>query len=213
MQTNGDGRAAGQHDDPRVELEHYPAKVICQTGEYLCTMRDVSTLGAGLTFLHAVPPEPRILLQLANGLTYPIERVWIGKRQAGYRFGCEVTLEEFTEPEDSFEPRAIRLNIAASAKVGDGRDVSMVQIENLSCEGARFQSEHEFPLNCLLGFSVEGLDKKIGQLRWRDGKQCGMEFQHRLTDQELADCALQLHPFGSPFPNMLGDMLANARAA
>ena len=86
-----------QRAEPRMELAPKPAKVICQTGEYLCVVRDVSVLGAGLVFMHAVPPEPRILLQMANGLTYPIERVWIGKRQAGYRFGCEVTLDEFTE--------------------------------------------------------------------------------------------------------------------
>ncbi len=213
LQMNEAESAANRRDDQRVELEHYPAKVICHTGEYLCTLRDVSTLGAGLSFLHAVPPEPRILLQLANGLTYPIERVWIGKRQAGYRFGCEVTLEEFTQSESGHEARAIHLDIAACAKVGDGRNASMVRVENISCEGVRFQCEHEFALNCLLGFSIDGLDKRIGQLRWRDGKQCGMQFQHRLTEQELADCVLQLQPFGSPFPNMLGDMLANARAA
>jgi len=88
-----------------------------------------------------------------------------------------------------------------------------VKIENLSCEGARFSCDYDFPLNTLLGFSIEGLDKRLGQLRWRDGKSCGMQFQHPLSIQELADCALQLQPFGSPFPELLGDMLAKARAA
>ena len=79
----------------RASLLLRRAKLVCQTGEYLCLIRDVSELGVGLGFLHDVPPEPRTLLQLANDRTYPIERVWTGQRQAGYRFGGSVTLEEF----------------------------------------------------------------------------------------------------------------------
>lgn len=197
----------------RTELDPVVAKVICQTGEYLCHVRDVSTLGAGLGFLHAVPPEPRILLQTANGLTYPIERVWIGKRQAGYRFGCDVLVEEFTDPEHEFAPRPIRLEVEGTAKVGDGREVAQVKLINLSAEGARFECEADFQLNALLGFAVEGLGKHIGQLRWRDGKTFGMQFKHRITDQELAHCALELQPFGSPFPDLLAGALDKARAA
>ncbi len=207
-----------RRESERTELEPMLAKVVCQTGEYLCFVRDVSTLGAGLTFMHAVPPEERILLQLANGLTYPIERVWIGKRQAGYRFGCEVTIEEFTRPqfgeaEDGLAPRPIRLEIEADAKVGDGRQAAQVRLLNLSCEGARFECEVDFQLNALIGFSLEGLEKRIGQLRWRDGHTFGMQFQHRLTDQEIADCALMLQPFGSPYPDQLAGALDKARAA
>lgn len=213
MQMSKDVSASDQRAQPRVELAPKPAKVICQTGEYLCVVRDVSSMGAGLLFLHAVPPEPRIILQMPDGLTYPIERVWIGKKQAGYRFGCNVSLEDFTEEVSDFTPRAIRLAIKASAKLGDGRKVRDVQIVNLSCEGARFECDDDLPLNCLLGFSIEGLEKRLGQVRWRDGNTYGMQFQHVLSEQELSDCALRLQPFGSPFPNLLGGMLKAARAA
>ena len=87
------------------------AKLVCQSGEYLCRIRDVSALGVGLTFHHEVPPEPRIILQLANNLTYPIERVWLGKRQAGYRFGSDLSVSEFFAEQSGVEPRALRERI------------------------------------------------------------------------------------------------------
>ena len=213
MQMGIDAAMSEQREEPRTQLAPKGAKVVCQTGEYLCMVQDVSLLGAGLRFLHAVPPEPRILLQMPNGLTYPIERVWIGKRQAGYRFGCEVTLEEFTEEDCDFAARAIRLEISASARIGDGRKVREVSIENLSSQGARFNCDEDLPLNCLLGFDIRGLEKRLGQIRWRDGKTYGKQFQHALSEHELADCALELQPFGSPFPNLLGESLKAARAA
>lgn len=213
MRTSANIPVDEQRDEPRAELGPRPAKVICQSGEYLCVLRDVSLLGVGLSFRHAVPPEPRILLQLANSLTYPIERVWIGKKQAGYRFGCEVTLDEFTDEPGDFARRAIRLTIKAPAKLGDGRKLRDIRIVNLSCDGARFECEEDTPLNCLLGFSIDGLETRLGQVRWRDGNTYGMQFQHSLSEQELANCALELQPFGSPFPNLLGGALQAARAA
>lgn len=213
VQDNQSNEMSDRRENERTRLSPKLAKVICQTGEYLCFPRDVSELGTGLGFMHAVPPEPRILLQLANGLIYPIERVWIGKRQAGYRFGCEVSVEEFTGDDEEFDPRPIRLDISAAARVSDGRTSCPVKIINLSCEGARFESETEFALERLLGFSADGLDERLGELRWRDGKQFGMQFQHPLSVLELAECAVRLQPFGSPFPHLLGDALDKARAA
>ena len=71
------------------------AKVVCQLGEYICLVRDVSQDGVLLSFLHDVPCEPRIILALGNGQTYPIQRIWSGQEQAGYRFAGSVTVEEF----------------------------------------------------------------------------------------------------------------------
>ena len=96
--SNGDqpqvsGRDARQAH--RASLMLRRAKLVCQSGEYLTLIRDVSQDGIGLGFLHDVPPEPRTILQLANGMTYPVERVWAKSRQAGYRFGCTIALDEF----------------------------------------------------------------------------------------------------------------------
>ena len=68
MQDSGDNRelvpGAEAREATRTSMMLRCAKVICQTGEYVAIIRDVSELGVGLSFLHRAPLEPRILLEL-----------------------------------------------------------------------------------------------------------------------------------------------------
>lgn len=204
-------------DDPRqahrASLMLRRAKLVCQSGEYLCLIRDVSELGVGLGFMHAVPPEPRTLLQLANGLTYPIERVWTGKRQAGFRFGAEVTLNEFLRENSQFESRPLRLQMSAGIRLGEGRKSYDARLLDLSCEGAKFTSPVELPEGKLVTFDLGGLPLQLGQVRWAEGKRHGMRFQHPITTEELAACALHLQPFDQTRSRGFSKLLAKARAA
>jgi hypothetical protein len=197
----------------RATLALPAAKLVCQSGEYVCRLRDVSTLGVGLTFLHAVPPEPRIILQLAGGATYPIERVWIGKRQAGYRFGCEVALADFTARNSDVTRRALALKVSAPAQIKNAQREIAAQLIELACDGARVTCETTPPKGRLLGFELGGLAPQLGEVRWQDGKQFHLHFQHRLTVEELAQCALHLQPFATSLPSGFANLLSAARAA
>ncbi|MEM6475021.1 MAG: PilZ domain-containing protein [Pseudomonadota bacterium] len=185
------------------------AKLVCQSGEYLCRIRDISALGVGLTFHHQVPPEPRILLQLANTLTYPIERVWLGKRQAGYRFGCEVSASEFVSEQGGVEPRALRLNISAPARINANGIVSEARLLDISCGGAKIASDHTHTANRQVGLQLAGLPTQIGTIGWLGSGTFGLRFERALSSKELANCALYLQPYGQPRPSGFSD-LANA---
>ncbi|QUL37131.1 PilZ domain-containing protein [Erythrobacter sp. JK5] len=189
------------------------AKVVCEAGEYVCLIRDLSELGIGLSFLHEAPPEPRIILQTTNGLTYPLERVWAGKRQAGYRFGSEISLNDFLHEESPYENRPIRLEIAAQARITDGRTITRVRLLDISREGAKFESEGLHPQDRLVSFEALGLPQRLGQVRWQTGTQFGMQFQHPLTIEELAVTAIRLQPFDPRLPDRLAGALENSRAA
>ena len=108
------GQEGDRRASHRASLMLRRAKLVCQSGEYLTLIRDVSELGVGLGFLHDVPPEPRVLLKLANDMTYPVERVWTGKRQAGYRFASQVMLEEFCRENSQYQSRPLRLAFLAN---------------------------------------------------------------------------------------------------
>ncbi len=180
------------------------AKVVCASGEYVCLVRDVSQIGTSLSFLHDVPPEERMILALANGLTYPIERVWSGKRQAGYRFGAHILMEEFMHDSAPFELRPIRLEIAAPACLIDRRERATVQMLNISTHGAKIESASDHALHHLIGFQIEGVQQYLGELCWREETQYGLRFQHPLALQELADLALTRQPFSAATPGALG---------
>ena len=65
-EAEAQGVGAENRQSHRASLMLRRAKLVCQSGEYLTLIRDVSEKGIGLGFLHDVPPEPRTLLQLAK---------------------------------------------------------------------------------------------------------------------------------------------------
>ena len=212
---NAEAPIAGedQREAERIELALRPAKLVCQSGEYACQMRDVSTLGVGLAFLHDVPPEPRMILQLASGHTYPVERVWIGKRQAGFRFAADVSLAEFLDDDGAQDAAPLKLKLVAPAQVIDGRNQIFATISEMGCEEVRIKSAEPLAFNRLLAFEIDGLTRQLGEVRWKDGDHYGLQFQHPLALQELARCALHHQPFGTSFPSGFAGLLSAARAA
>ncbi|MCK0129610.1 PilZ domain-containing protein [Erythrobacter sp. F6033] len=208
------GRRTVRRADPeRVDLCNRPAKIVSHSGEYLCLMEACSTIDIALGFLHAAPPEPRLLLQLENGLTFPIERVWTGKRRAGYRFAGEVQLDDFAVGTGTFEARPIRLKISAPAQIVDGNESSHVQLINLSRGGAQFESTAAHQLNRLVSVAIADGPQCLGEILWKDGDRFGMKFQHPLSIEELSNAALALQPLDAPFQTPLTSSFGKARAA
>ena len=201
------------HYAKRAALMLRRAKIVCETGEYLCLIRDVSELGVGLGFLHDVPPEARVLLQLANGLTYPVERIWTGKRQAGYRFGGEITVDAFLREQTPHPVRPLRLNISAAARINEGHRHTDARLIDISCEGAKIASAGDYPLNRLMSFELDGLPVQLAHVRWSEGGKHGLKFQHPLDTEELALAAQHLQPFGRARSTGFTRLLAKARAA
>ena len=207
----------GQSDDRRcahrASMVLRRAKLVCQSGEYLTLIRDVSELGVGLGFLHDVPPEPRTLLKLANDLTYPVERVWTGKRQAGYRFASQVLLDEFVREHSNFPSRPIRMEFSAPVRVIEGRDRFDARLLDLSCEGAKITCSGEFADGRMVSLDIEGLPQQLAQVRWSEGKRIGLKFHAPIETEELANCALFHQPFDKTRSSGFTKLLAKARAA
>ena len=215
--SNQEANSADARAETRKSLMLRSAKVVCQSGEYVCLIRDVAPLGTSLSFLHDVPPEPRIILALGNGLTFPIEKVWSGKRQAGYRFADRVSISEFMHENSPFQLRPVRIEVSASARITDGRHSFSAEILDLSTHGAKFASEGNLKPDRLVGFQISGMKQRLGQVVWCDetdgSKRFGFQFQHPLSLQELADTALRMQPFSWPMPSSFSDTLGNASAA
>jgi hypothetical protein len=189
-QTYADQRAA-----PRSSLMLRTAKVVCQSGEYLCLVRDVSASGAGLRFFHAVPPEARIFLELANGQIHPIERVWARETEAGYRFAAEIDVAEFIAERGDHASRPIRLRLERPALVTvAGADCPATLID-ISRTGARLDADHAWPLRAFVRIELAGLPVRYGHIRWRQGTAHGIVFQNVMPLGDLALHLLTLQPF------------------
>ena len=206
--TMRDKRAA-----ERSSLMLRSAKLVCQSGEYVCIIRDVSAEGVGLRFMHAVPTEPRIILELSNGSTYPIERVWKGKQQAGYRFARAIELNDFIHEPSPFESRPVRLRIRADTVVEAHRVQHCVNLVDLSRGGAMIECDERFPEGSFLTLELPGMGAKPADVAWRKGAQHGLMFHQPLCIEQLAETAMALQPFDTPRPMTFGRRTANSRAA
>ena len=179
----------------RSSLMMRTAKVVCQSGEYVCIVRDVSAGGTRLHFFHAVPGEERIFLTLTNGLIYPIERVWVGVHSAGYRFASPIELGEFISEPGLYPHRGIRLRLERPTLVTTGGIDSRAMLADISTRGARLAGGSRYPIGSLLRIEVEGLPIRFGHVCWRHEHDHGVIFQEAIPLDRLARHLLAMQPY------------------
>ncbi|MBA4161105.1 MAG: PilZ domain-containing protein [Novosphingobium sp.] len=190
--------ASDQRRDSRQTLMLRTAKVICQSGEYVCLVRDVSRGGVGLRFFHAVPQEPRIFLELANGALYPIERTWQRSEaesgEAGYRFAAPVALGAFLDETSQHPHRPIRLRLKLPVLLTvDGTDCKAMLADISRC-GAKLTADRRLPEGAFVRCDALGLPLRFGHVAWRRQLEHGIVFQQAFGLEELARCLFALQP-------------------
>lgn len=211
--AEGEARARDQRATPRSSLMLRTAKVVCQSGEYVCIVRDVSSDGVGLRFLHSAPSEDRILLELANGATYPVERVWAGKRQSGFRFAASIDLEEFIHEPSPYRARPIRLRITADAELTCGNRSEPARLVDLSCGGAMIDSAMEAAVGGILRLEIGTHLSKLAEVCWTEAGCLGLSFLQPMKIEELATTVLALQPFDGIRAAPIDDDASTIRAA
>ena len=187
-----------QRQDQRHTLMLRTAKVVCQSGEYICLVRDVSAGGTRLQFFHDVPEEKRIFLELANGALYPVERVWADSEadhvEAGYRFAAPVNLDQFLSEASQFAHRPIRLRLQVPVLLTvDGHDFHAMLADVSRC-GAKLNIDRRLPQGAFARFDAVGLPLRFGHVRWRKNRDHGIVFQEAILLEELAQCLHLLQP-------------------
>jgi hypothetical protein len=174
------------------------AKVICQSGEYVCLVRDVSRGGVGLRFFHAVPQEPRIFLELANGALYPIERTWQNSEaesgEAGYRFAAPVALGEFLDETSQHPHRAVRLRLGLPVLLTVNGEDCRATLADISRCGAKLVADRRLPEGVFVRCDAAGLPLRFGHVAWRKQFEHGIAFQQAFGLEELARCLYALQP-------------------
>lgn len=180
---------------PRSSLMLRTAKVVCQSGEYPCLVRDVSATGVGLRFFHDAPPETRIFLELANGAIHPIERAWSSGHDAGYRAASEIDVDEFIAEPSPHDHRQIRFRLERPVLVTlDGRDCRARMLD-VSRTGAKLRADGEWPLQAFVRVEFAGFPVRYGHVLWRKDTNHGIVFQDAMPLGELARHLLAVQPY------------------
>ena len=184
-----------QRGEQRLSLMLRMAKLVAPSGEYVCIIRDVSTLGLRLQLFHALPQTGGLELELTNGDRYPMELIWQSDAQAGFRFLEPVELSRFIEEPCPWPRRPLRLKLRRSALVLANGLSSPATVLDLSQNGARIELLGYFIRSQWLQIEIDGLPCRHATVRWHRGSAHGVMFEQPVQLDELAHFALMAQPF------------------
>ncbi len=175
-----------QRGAPRFTLLIRTAKLVCDSGEFLCVLRDVSETGVRLKLFHELPRDPRLALELADGAFYFIERVWEQGGHAGFRFAAPIDAHAFIA-ESAERPRGnVRLRLELPASVTAEGVTGEARLLDISPEGARIECDRILAVGQKVKLQVEGLPAIIANVLWRSAPEHGLAFQTFFALDELA---------------------------
>ncbi len=184
-------------DAPRFSLIIRSAKLVCESGEYLCVVRDISATGCRLRLFHEPPSEKHLFLELANGERYAIERVWAAEGHAGFRIAQPIDVNEFVVEPSPFPKRPLRLRLELPARVIAGATISPATLRDLSQRGGRIDAVCHLAMDQQVRLEVDGLRAVYAKVRWRHQTSYGLVFDNTFRLDELAQLAFRLQPQAS----------------
>jgi hypothetical protein len=190
--SGADDRRAGAS---RQRLLMRVAKLICKSGEYPCVMLDVSETGTRLRLFHAPPPETFVMIELANGAIYPVERRWTQDGTAGFRFASPVDVADFINEVNLHTRRPVRLRTEHSVQVAAGGECGHAMMINLSARGACIEAGRQLPVGSMVKVEMAGRAARFAHVCWRKDYRHGLAFQEDMALADLARLALDLQPF------------------
>ena len=189
------GFSAERRASPRFPLLMRTAKLLCESGEYVCMVRNVSASGAMIRVFHDLPPDTHLFLELASGDRFAMQRRWQKKDRAGYRFASQIEVNEFIEEASAYPRRPLRLRLQKTALVtANGKD-GKAMLVNVSQQGACIETASKLSEGDELRLEVAGLPIRFGRVCWREGYAHGLVFQQAFPLEDFAQYALAMQPF------------------
>ena len=168
------------------------AKLVSESAEFLCIIRDVSASGLRLRLFHWLPADARMALELANGEIYFIERVWERDNHAGFRFAAPINVEGFIAEVSPYPRRQPRLRVQFPAVLSAGGDASVATVRDLSPQGAGIETTRFLAIGQRIKLEGDGFPATIAKVCWRSGADYGLVFEQVFTLEGLAVLAARL---------------------
>ncbi len=185
---------AEQRGAQRFTLLIRTAKLVCESGEFLCIVRDVSETGVRLRLFHALPEDTRMALELANGEVYFVERVWERDGHAGFRFSAAIDVHAFIDEVSPYPRRQVRLRIDIPGTAWIGEHGEAATVRDISQHGARIECGRYLALGQRIKLKADGLPVLWARVCWRSAPLYGLAFEQFFTLEQLAllTAALQI---------------------
>lgn len=177
------------------------AKLVCEGGEFLCIIRDVSETGVRLRVFHALPADTRMALELSNGEHYFIERVWERDSHAGFRFAAPIDVHAFIAEVSPYPRRQMRLRLQFPVLLTVDGQANAATVCDLSTQGARIECGRYLAIGQQVKLKGDRFPFNLAKVCWRSGNAYGLAFEQVFTLEALAVMAAELQQaHGTPPP-------------
>ncbi len=176
---------AEQRAAPRLTLLIRAAKLVSSSGEFVCIVRDVSDTGVSVRLFHAPPQGDDLELHMPGGARYALQNVWSRGTEAGFEFPEPVDVTQVVSEAGDYPKRGLRIDLRFPIRIRTATGDSEAVIENLSQQGARFESDARFAIDQNLRLesaqSEPALADVRAKVRWRRDNRYGAVFDDTFT--------------------------------
>lgn len=189
-----------EHDDlapdrraaPRYTSLIRAAKLISAQGEFVCVIRDVSSIGISIRTFHEVPICDRVGLELQNGEIFELDKVRVEGRDAGFLFSGAVDVGQLIRESWAYPKRQLRLNLALPLTVTTLEGRAKAVSQNLSQQGARIDCDALYAIDQTVRIAGEALPEIRAKVRWRKHDQYGLVFDNTFSLRDFAIMAARV---------------------
>lgn len=161
------------------------AKLVSAHGEFVCVIRDVSSLGISLRMFHDVPTDETMGLELQNGDSFELRRVRSNGREASFTFEDEVEVERLIRETWHYPKRQLRLNLVIPLTLMTLTGKSEGITSNLSQQGASIECNARFALDQTVRLEGKQIPELRAKVRWRKDNCYGVVFDNTFTLREF----------------------------
>lgn len=187
---------AEQRTAPRFILLIRAAKLVCEVGEFVCVIRDVSDTGISVRLFHALPAAEQLALHMPAGGVYPMTAVWQREPEAGFCFTEPVDVGSLINEASAYPKRGLRLALEFPVTLTTLTQRSSAVVRNFSQQGALIESDALLAIDQNLRIEAGEVARELSgiraKVRWRRGTRYGVVFDDTFTLGDFAKVAAGL---------------------
>lgn len=182
-------------DPVRRNVERIPlirtAKLILESGEYPCVLRDISGNALRVKLFGTQLPEMErtFWLEFGDGERFDVSLIWVRDGQAGLAFTEHNNLLSMIGEHGPFRKRAIRIAVDLPATVASLGLSLAVLVRDLSHQGAQIESETRFSMDQQVRIAIPSLGEVYAKVRWRKHPHYGLAFVETFRFEDIAEVA------------------------
>lgn len=176
----------------RVSLFMRSVRVITESAQLVCILRDISATGARLKLFHPLPPLVHMAIDLGDGACHFMEKIWEHDGHAGFRFAAPIDIATVVSDHGGKKRQPVSIELDLPAVISGGGEASLAHIRELSQHGVRVVCQRPFAVGSYVMVGADGFPTRGGTVEWRSSPDHGVVFRQGFALDELARLAASL---------------------